>query len=85
MTIQIQPKKQYVKDEFTGKVYKEETLHTVNAIDPNHWDTDIQNLEDKIVELQTQIEDIQNVQIPSAQAEKDDFFSQFPDLVPAKV
>ena len=70
----------YTLVENLNKVFSEATLATTMAVDPNHWNTDIDNLKDKVASLQTEIDDILKVQIPAKEAERDDFLSQFPQF-----
>lgn len=46
--------KKYTKNAHTGKVYEEAELVVVSAVDENHWRTDQQNLDYKIVLLQAE-------------------------------
>ncbi len=66
--------KTYSKDLNTGKVYTEEALAPVIAVDPASFENNIQN-------LQTQITDLQS-QISTVKTDATDFFTQFPELLP---
>ena len=61
----------YIKDQVSGKIYTEEALAPLTAIDPNHWLTDRQNKQQQINQLLQEISD--NI------AEESDFFTQYPD------
>ncbi len=57
---------------------------TINNLDPFHFETDIQNLQDKVTALKDQIKDIEVNQIPAIQTAWDEAYDQFPDIVPAR-
>ena len=61
----------YVQDPASGKIYTEESVAPITAVDPNHWLTDRQNFQKQINDLLTQMSD--NI------AAEADFFTQFPD------
>lgn len=72
----------YITDTFTGKIYDETAIASINAVDPNHFDTDMQLCDQNILDLQKKITD---EQAKKAQilANKVDFFTQHPTIVPA--
>lgn len=61
-----------------GKTYRLSDIKSADAVDPNKWDTDIQNLERTIDEVkQKAIDDEENlrIQIANAIAERDEFLA----------
>jgi len=60
----------YVQDPTSGKIYTEEAVSPLTAVDPNHWLTDRANFQTQINALLQQISD--NI------AAEADFFTQFP-------
>lgn len=71
--------KKYTKSEYTGKVYDEEVLAETNAVDENHWTTDIQNYQYEIEK--EKLDSAERLaalgrKIADAEAERDDYFAQ---------
>ena len=73
--------KDYLLDPKTNKVYSRETLAGTSAVDPNHFDTDMQNVDYQISQKEQEIEGLKSRKDQILQ-EKNDFFAQFPQFLP---